>query len=292
MQLNAIAGLPRSGSTLLCNILNQNDKFYASTTSSLCNAFNSMIIEMSSSIEFKSLLNNDREGTEERFKNSVKSFSDSWYSHLEKDIIFDKSRGWIHNIEILQSLYKESKMIVIIRDLRNVFASIEKQNRKTPLFRENPNPLERTIYKRADEMFSPQGLIGHCIVGIEDILNKNLSSLAVKSVHDIDDAMKSISNKKILFIKYEQLADSPKLFMKLIYNFLKQEEFEHDFNNIENTSEDPDGFYLYKFPHKGEGQIKENFKEEWRKFMSPGIAQLIVERFKWYYEYFGYPFGQ
>ena len=289
--MNVITGLPRSGSTLLCNILNQNDKFHATTTSILPAILSEITASTCSTLEFKYMLNKNKEETENRLKTALKSFSDSWHSIHNKEIIFDKSRGWVHHTKFLNEIYPESKMIIIVRDLRNVFASIEKQNRKTGLLFDNNQIQEKSIYGTADVLFSPQGLIGHCIQGIQDFFQRNFPAIIIKSVHDVDAVMKEINKHNVLFVKYEQLANNPVLLMKILYAFLEEKEFEHDFKNIINTSDDPDGLYLYKYPHQGSGEIIPTDQQEWRQYMSQDIADLIINKFDWYYQIFGYPTG-
>ena len=59
-KINVICGLPRSGSTLLCNILNQNPDFHASSTSPLAQTLGALSQFLSTSPEVKSDLYNDR----------------------------------------------------------------------------------------------------------------------------------------------------------------------------------------------------------------------------------------
>lgn len=268
MKLHVITGLPRAGSTLFCNILNQNEKFWATSTSPMPRLLNSITKNWSDSVEIKNLLEKQKELTENKMKESLKSFIETWYKYENKEIVFDKSRGWSGNNLMLKHLYPDSKIIVLIRDLRNVFASIEKQHRKNPLLDEANNIQEKTVYTRADNMFSPNGLIGSCLVGIEDLIRRDPDGL--------------------IFVQYETLTQNPKLVMERIYTELEEEYFNHDFDNIKNTAIDCDGHYLHKYPHKGEGKIEVNDVEEWKKYISIDLANTIMNRFKDYNKFFGY----
>jgi len=218
------------------------------------------------SIDVKNELNLDREGTEAKMLRTMRAYVEAW--HQSDKLVFDKSRGWSNNILMLQKLYSESKAIVMIRDLRNVFASVEKQHRKFPLLDDAVDMKSKTIYTRADQMFSPDGLIGAPIVGIEDILRRK--------------------HKNVLFMKFEELVSAPKLQIQNLYRFLEQELFEHDFNNIENTATDPDGFYLWKYPHEGCGKIENVDRGEWRQYVSDDLSATIMDRFTDFNKYFGY----
>ena len=266
--MHVITGLPRSGSTLLCNILNQNPKFWATSTSILPQLVNNMVSQWSTSIEMKGELNQDRQATEDKLKKSLKAFCEEWHSRTDgRTVIFDKSRGWAHSILALRAVYPKSKVLVTVRDLRNVFASVEKQHQKTPLFDDAKTPNDKTLYNRADKLFSPNGLVGSPIVGVEDLLRRKYG---------------------VFFIKYEQLVKFPTEVMREVYDYLGEQQFVHDFSDVKNTATDPDAFYNYKFPHNGSGEVKPDNPEEWKAYISPDLANTIMQRFPFYNNSFGY----
>jgi hypothetical protein len=73
-----------------------------------------------------------------------------------------------------------------------------------------------------------------------------------------------------------------------LYESLGEKVFNHDFNNVKNTAEDADGFYLHKYPHQGCGKIEPTDSDEWKEYLSPDLARTIKGRFQDYCEYFGY----
>jgi len=268
MKINVITGLPRSGSTLFCNLLNQNKDFWATSTSPLPFVLNTISQSWSNSIEIKNLLEKKQKETEKRMLVSMKSFIEGWYQKEDKKVIFDKSRGWNVNSLLFKKIYPNGKIICLIRDLRNVFASIKKNHRKNPLVDIIGEPILKTIYNRADKMFSNDGLIGNCIMGIEDLIRRNPDNL--------------------IFIQYETFVSNPKLVMERIYNELEEDYFEHNFENVKNTAIDCDGHYLNKYPHKGQGKISPSNSDEWKKYISQDLANIIMQRFKDYNNFFGY----
>jgi len=76
--------------------------------------------------------------------------------------------------------------------------------------------------------------------------------------------------------------------MQEIYAMLDEPFHEHNFDNIVNTSNDPDGHYLWKYPHQGSGKIVPVSADEYTKYMSPDIANLILSAFKDFNQFFGY----
>jgi len=264
--MNCITGLPRAGSTLLCNILNQNLKFKATTTSLLCGMIGTMSRLWSTSPEFKQMLSLHREETEESTVRTLRAIAESW--HNTDKVVFDKSRGWSSNSLVFNQLFPEGKIICMIRDLRNVFASVEKQHRKNPILDDASSPKSKTIFSRADNMLSPDGLIGLPITGVEDLLRRD--------------------SKNVIYIKYEELASDPNKAMEQLYDKLGIDHYEHNFEDVKNTAEDPDFMYLNKFPHKGEGKVIPSDLIEWKKYVSEDLAVTIMERFKGYNKAFGY----
>jgi len=90
--VHVITGLLRSGSTLLCNILNENNIIYASHTSIVCERMKELLTGFSRSIEFIGDLGHDKDGTINRLRDSARAFCNTWYAKAPP-IVFDKSRG-------------------------------------------------------------------------------------------------------------------------------------------------------------------------------------------------------
>jgi len=157
----------------------------------------------------------------------------------------------------------------MIRDLRSVFASIEKQHRKNPLLDDSQAPVGKTLWSRADHMFGPDGIVGGPITGVEDLIRRQESD-------------------NVLFVIYEDLSINPEKTMRQIYDFIGEKHFFHDFKDIKNTAIDPDNIYLNKFPHKGCGAVMPTNIDEWKDYFSEEMARTIMDRFPLYNGFFGY----
>lgn len=263
MDFNVITGLPRSGSTLLCNLFNQNPKFYAGSTSHLGKLFRDMMTSVSTSAEIKSDLAFDRRLTEIKILKSFKAVTETWYQNDSRKV-FDKSRAWQRGHLALKQVYPESKMIVTIRDLREVAGSIEKQHRKYPLFDATGGV---TLRDSLEHLFAKDvGLITRCLIGIQDLLDREADCL---------------------FVRLEDLLRNPEEMMKRIYCYLLEEPFDHNFIEVENTATDLDALYLFKFPHDGSGEVKDP-GYAWRRWMSEEVGQMIFKNYNWFFKKFGY----
>lgn len=262
---HAIGGLPRSGSTLLCNILNQNPRFYASSTSCVAPAMRQAASFLSSTDEIRSELVADRARTERRFVALLRGMMEGWYSDVEQPVVFDKSRAWNHNALLLRQLYPDAKLILVVRDLREVFASIEKQHRKNVAM---TMPGGSSVAAKADAMFArPGGMIGGPVAGVEDILRRCPDNVAL--------------------IKYEQLCADPSGVLRTLYEALGEPWFEHDLDNVHKHATELDALWLHKFPHEGSGAV-ERADTTWPQYVAPDLARRIMGQFPLYNNAFGY----
>lgn len=255
---HTIAGTPRSGSTLLCNILNQNPRFYASSTSCVAQSVRALSSLWSECPEVRSALIGDRQGAERRIVRAARAMVEAWYADRKFPVVFDKGRLWNNQSMVLSQLFPYAHMFVCVRDPRDIFASIEKQHAKNPMLDEASNPTALTMGGRANSMFQPDGIIGRAIIGVEDLMRRQLDY-----VH---------------FVQFETLVNNPQLVLDGIYSVIEEESFVHDLTNVINTSDDVDGLYLNKFPHDGSGKIIPQ-SGSWRDHISDDIADEIMKRF-------------
>lgn len=211
---HVISGLPRSGSTLLANILNQNPKFHASGTSSLPK----LLVDIRNAWE--SYPENRANQDWVKKENVLKGVVESFYQNVDKDIIFDKSRVWSIESELAKfALGDNMKFIITVRDLPNMLASFENLYRKnahiyTTIDKKNSN-LANTVSGRCDLLVSNAGPIGSSVISLKELLLKG--------------------GDNILIIDYDDLVRKPALIIDDLYEFIGEDKFKHDFNNVEQT---------------------------------------------------------
>ncbi len=263
MILHALSGLPRSGSTLLANILNQNPKFYVSSTSPIGLVVQGISNNFSEQTEIISNLIKDPR-TQDKMVECVRALIQDWYS--TDRIVFDKGRVWTTMGLIHRELYPESKMLVMVRDPRDVYASMEKQHRKNPMQHPSNIISSQGIVERAELAMSPEGMIGGAIIGVMDLIHRKLD---------------------VVFIKYEDFVEYPERTMKRIYAAIKEDYFEHDFDHIKNTSQDVDALFHNKYPHNGDGKV-ENRPSDWHEYLSDELAKDILDKYPLFARHFNY----
>jgi len=221
-KIHFISGLPRSGSTLLQNILLQNDKLYASPTSSL--------------LDFMLQIRDNWKKLEGH--TTYPDGQDKWnvigaimqnYHNTDKEVIFDKNRGWSSHIEFIEKVTgKKARIIACVRNLEDICSSFEKLFRKNradgEIHGEFSNPQMKTIDGRVGVWTADEGVIGRPYVSLLDTIQRGLGD-------------------SILFFPYEEWTSNPDVWFKKLYDFIGEDYYQHDFNNIDQTIRENDAGY-------------------------------------------------
>jgi sulfotransferase len=218
-----VTGLPRSGSTVLCNILAQNPHFHCDAVTSGLVGLLSMVQEnWEKSESFRAWPDIEAK------KRVLKGIFYSYYGHSTQPTIIDKNRGWLNQAELLEMVLEERpKFLVTVRDMRAIMSSWEKMWRKNKaLFRLTlPPEAQPTVESRVQHWGSSKDHTGRAYLNIQDALSRGYR-----------DSM--------LFIDFDKLTEYPQIQMNRIYDFLELPRFQHDFKNIvqKNIEEDPVGW--------------------------------------------------
>jgi len=266
-QLHAITGLPRAGTTLLRNILAQNPALHVSSTSPVLGAVFVLQQLLSKSDEVRSDLIADEAKAKARLEHAITGFVGGWYHDVGDRICFDSSRGWTPMASVHAQLFPSSVRLVCVRELRSVFASLEKQHLKFPLLDASDSMVQKTVADRARVAFSPEGLIGSAIMGVEDLLRRNTPNT--------------------LYLPYEWFAANPAEAMVQVYETLHMDPFGHTFDAVVNQATECDALWLGKFPHQGSGKVEPS-QDNWADYCPADIAQEICDKFPFYNARFGY----
>ncbi len=221
-QIYFIGGLPRSGSTLLTNILLQNKKMQTTATSSLLE-FMLQIRDNWTKLEGHKVYEDgqDKWGV-------IRAIMQS-YHNTDKEIIFDKNRGWSSHIEFVEKVTgKQARIIACVRNLEDICSSFEKLFRKNraegEIHGEFSNTQMKTIDGRVGVWTSDEGVIGRPYVSLLDTIQRGLGD-------------------RILFFPYEAWTSDPETWFKKLYDFIGEDFYQHDFNSIEQVIRENDAGY-------------------------------------------------
>lgn len=210
-QFHFISGLPRSGSTLLSAILLQNPRFHAGMTSPVGSLFSSVLQQCSAGSEFGSVIDTDLR------RRLLRGLFDSYYADkADKPVIFDTNRQWCARLPALQDLFPQAKTIACVRNVAWVLDSLERLYRANPfentkLF--NDDDERNTVYSRCETLAQRNRLVG-------------FAWTALKEAYYGENA------ESLLIVDYDLLSQAPERVMRLVYDFIGEPWYEHDFNRL------------------------------------------------------------
>jgi sulfotransferase len=207
-----ISGLLLSGSTLLAAILRKNPRFHAAMTSPVGGLVERMWEAMSEDNEFSVFIS-----PEQKRARILSIFSAYYHPQADKEIIFDTNRLWCSKLPLILELFPLSKVIYCVRNIPWIMHSIELVIRRNPfdVSRLFNNPAERaTVYSRTETL--SQG-----------------SRLVAYAYNALKEAFYSEQSGSILRADYELLTIMPSKTMSLIYQFIGEEPFNHNFDNVQ-----------------------------------------------------------
>ena len=119
--LHFLSGIPRSGSTVLAAILNQNPATHVSTTSGLIHALDALANRW-----HEQHLLNDNDKDRKKLSMTMQGAIDAFYDDFDAPVIIDKSRGWPVPV-ILQAMHqvlgRPPKVIATVRSVPDCMAS-------------------------------------------------------------------------------------------------------------------------------------------------------------------------
>ena len=213
--LHFITGLPRSGSTLLSALLKQNPKFQAGVTTPMALLFGNLQTAMSGRNEFHSFIDND---TRRRVLSSMFS---AYYTGIHEDkVVFDTNRSWSSRIPALLEIFPAAKFIFCVRAVGDIVNSLENITQKNSL---EPSRIfnyaaSGTIYDRVNDLIKPTGMVGHAYNGLKQAFYGKFT-------------------ENIVLLPYKSLASDPRKSLQGIYDFIGEQYFEHDFDNVSFNSD-------------------------------------------------------
>lgn len=263
-----VSGLPRAGSTLLCQLLAEHPQFHSDGHSSpLCSSLMRLRHGISDDEFFLAQLDADFDGVYGQLASATRGFLRGWYGHCEKEFVVDKNRAWLRNIEYLLHVEPEARLLICVRELGQVYGSIEAQHQRTILvdFADHTGGLDR--YARADVLFNKDGVIGSAVHAIE-------------AVQDLPAAVQ----QRIHVVIFERLMRDPLGVMAEVYGFLGAPSHRFDPQQLRVRAHESDSHYRHKYPHRQRGAIVEPTGHA----IPARIQGELEKTYPWFYAHF-YP---
>jgi sulfotransferase len=222
-----MSGLPRSGSSVLSALLNQNPRFYSGPSSP--------VLSTMFSVE-NHLLNDELFSgypKPEQAKQIISSIPFQFYSDREEEVIIDKNRAWTARVPYIEGyIGQHAKIICPVRDIDEILTSMIMMIRRNP-YQEGQgriNFIDEQLVKlniplnddnRCQYIAGPQGILGNSLNAIVEGFNQGFGD-------------------RIHFIEYKDLVNRSKETLEKLYDFLGEEYYEHTFDNLQNQSREQD----------------------------------------------------
>ena len=229
--IHFLSGMPRSGTTMLGNILAQNPRFHVTPTSGLPSMVSGLREGYDKVTEYKAAPN------DQELIGILRGVMFGSFEWVDRPVIINRHRSWPGELELIETiLRRKAKFIMCVRDLPEILASLEK------LWRDNKalssmaaftqgNPVAcRTLEGRCNHWVSPGHIVGHAYVAMQDALTRGY--------HD-----------RMHFVHFDDLTRNPKDLLQGIYKFLGEQPFNHDFEHVEQVTVEDDMVHGVKGLH-------------------------------------------
>jgi sulfotransferase len=237
-----LAGLPRSGSTLLANIMAQHPDIHVTPTSGILD----MLVQVRNAWDLNEAFRAaDRVSNQAAKQRVLRAMFESYFAHSDRPVSIDKNRYWAEYLEMAAELVggrDRVKIIVTVRDLRDVLASFEQLYRTTSaLGQVQTDPAAavkfRTAQGRVETFLDAVQPVGRAYIAIRDALTRGW-------------------NDRMHFVDYDEFTRQPKRTLSGIYEFLGEKPHDHDFERVEQVTFEDDFVYGFKDLHRIRPQVK------------------------------------
>lgn len=268
-------GMPRAGSTVLMNILQQHPNIFTTGTCALSDLIQHHVLVKSRFREqFQAM---SVEQADKALHGFVMSGVQGWFGALtNKPIVVSKNRNWSGVFH----MFKDSKYIVMIRDLRDIIESVEKLNSKTLALHTVDTQSHSIVYGMSESEKLHYYLKG----------NNAISGALHTEVPRMMEWFKK-DPSRVMFIRYEDLTKDPVYILNKINSFLglpTELWYTYNLDNIQQSElyEHDNAYFCERTSHTVMPQFQQ-YKDP-KRTLSDSFHNSVMKHMSWYYEAF-YP---
>jgi len=174
-----MAGMPRSGSSLLSSLLRQHPDIYVSPTSDLVEAMAQLRNNWLKWDGFRSQKVNE---VGPRIRDVLYGMMQSFYKPelAHGKLVIDKNRAWPAYIEMIEEITNEKVTIICpVRSVVDIVASFERLRHQNPLTAPHGTDMEyvtgQSLRGRVDIMCADGGVVGMSARRITDAIDRGLA---------------------------------------------------------------------------------------------------------------------
>lgn len=269
MQIHAIAGTPRSGSTLLCSILGQHPDVHCSSTSPWARLALAYREAASTDGDLVGMTIRARERGAagdpigDTLRDVMRYAVERPYRDVERPIVFDKSRLWPLHLGLFATLWPAGKIVVCVDDVRQIVASVERAHAATATYSRGSD----TLADRVAAMCAPGHPVGDGVRAVEEILRRRPS--------------------RALFVPHWHLRNEPEVTLKAIGRHVGLAGHTYDLGDVSAPAREVDELVHGKYPHEVSGPLRP-YRPYWAEYVSRDIVDLLAEKFPTYVRAFAW----
>lgn len=262
--------MPRSGSELLQVILHQNPDIYASATSPLLE----FQFAARQNMGLPEVRSQPPALMESAFISMCEGMARSYYQRItDRPVVCDKNRGWSHYYEWVDRWNPAPKMLCLVRDLRDIVASLERIYRNTrhlPFGPDNPAEISgMTVEQRAQYWLNTQP-VGLALARTADLFQRGVA-------------------KQIHFVRYEDLCNHPEDTLSDCYGYLDLPVFVgHNFSTLSKEVAEDHSYFGPYGDHSVASELRPAKSNAWADVLPKPVASAIRKEFDWYFDAFRY----
>ena len=154
----------------------------------------------------------------------LKGLFDNYYHAIHPNkLVFDTNRAWCSKLPTLAQLFPEAKVVCCVRHVPWIMDSLERVIRQnafelSAIFGYEPT---NTVYMRVNRLAVNDGLVGFAMDALRE-------------------AFWGEHADRLILVGYEALAKRPEPTLRLLYDFLDEPWFPHDYDNVEYEADEFD----------------------------------------------------
>ena len=256
-----MAGLPRSGSTLLRSILNQNPEIYSGPISPSVELlyYTDKYFQESEML----LASPQPESCYNILSNMMDLFYEPILKKEGKSKVIEFNRAIPNNIERFRTYIKEDVRIVCpVRSIPEILASfislIHRNSDKISFVDQYliDKGIEVNDDNRCDYLMSDYGIVGQALFALAQSFRRNEQNL-------------------LKIVEYDDLVANTQQVMKEIYDFWGLENWEHSYENLENKYPETD---LFQYNLEGMHTVGKTIKKTCKK-PEEVLSMSIIEKY-------------
>ncbi len=181
-------------------------------TSPLGSLVNAVLAQVGAGSEFGAVVDDGRR------RDLLRGLFQSYYAReMDKEVVFDTNRLWCARLPVLLDLFPDARIIACVRDVAWIMDSLERMHRASP--------YENTL------LFGGNAASSHVYNRLEGLAQAN--QLVGFAWSALREAFYGPSADRILVVDYDLLAQAPGKVLPLIYRFIGEPVFDHDFDSVE-----------------------------------------------------------